>query len=89
MKMLLSSLILLSGLSFATAACSPTEESVNTEEPTPTPEPTPEPQPGNGRTLVVYFSCTNTTKVIAEKIAEVTDGTLHRIILKRPTQVRI
>ena len=86
MKMLLSSLILLSGLSFATAACSPTEESVNTEEPTPTPEPelTPEPQPGNGRTLVVYFSCTNTTKGIAEKIAEVTDGTLHRIIPETP-----
>ena len=32
MKMLLSSLILLSGLSFATAACSPTEESVNTDQ---------------------------------------------------------
>ena len=35
MKMLLSSLILLSGLSFVTAACSPTEDPVNTEEPTP------------------------------------------------------
>ena len=82
MKMLLSSLILLSGLSFVTAACSPTEDPVNTEEPTPTPEPepTPEPQPGRGRTLVVYFSCTNTTKGIAEKIAESTDGTLHHII---------
>lgn len=82
MNMLLSSLILLSALSFATAACSPTEESTHTEEPTPAPEPepTPEPQPGNGRTLVVYFSCTNTTKGIAEKIADITDGTLHRII---------
>lgn len=58
MKMMLSSLILLSGLSFATVACSPAEESVKTEEPVPSPdpEPTPEPQPGNGRTLVVYFS---------------------------------
>ena len=86
MKMLLSSLILLSGLSFVTAACSPTEDPVNTEEPTPTPEPepTPEPQPGSGRTLVVYFSCTNTTKGIAEKIAESTDGTLHHIIPETP-----
>lgn len=78
MKMLLSSLILLSGLSFVTAACSPTEDPVNTEEPTPTPE------PGSGRTLVVYFSCTNTTKGIAEKIAESTDGTLHHIIPETP-----
>ena len=86
MKMMLSSLILLSGLSFATVACSPAEESVKTEEPVPSPdpEPTPEPQPGNGRTLVVYFSCTNTTKGIAESIVEITDGTLHRIVPEVP-----
>ena len=80
--MLLSSFILLSGLSFLTTSCSPTEEVAKTEEPTPIPNP--EPQPGNGRTLVVYFSCTNTTKGIAEKIAEVTDGTIHRIIPEVP-----
>lgn len=39
MKMMLSSLILLSGLSFATVACSPAEESVKTEEPVPSPDP--------------------------------------------------
>lgn len=84
--MLLSSLILLSGLSFATAACSPTEDSASTNEPTSTPEPqpTPNPLPANGRTLVVYFSCTNTTKGIAEEIAEITNGTLHRIIPQTP-----
>jgi hypothetical protein len=69
MKMLLSSLILLSGLPFATVACSHAEETANTEEPTPTPET--EPQPGNGRTLVVYFSCTNTTKCIAEEMSQI------------------
>lgn len=86
MKMLLSSLILLSGLSFATAACSPTEDSASTNEPasTPEPQPTPNPLPANGRTLVVYFSCTNTTKGIAEEIAEITNGTLHRIIPQTP-----
>lgn len=90
MKKLLSSLILLSGLSFATAACSPAEESGNMENPAPKPEPgpdpspTPNPQPGSGRTLVVYFSCTNTTKGIAEEIAEITAGTLHRIIPEVP-----
>lgn len=82
MKMLLLSFAFLSGLSFATAACSPTEESPKTEDPIPNPDPTPTPvpQPGNGRTLVVYFSCTNTTKGIAESIADATGGTLHRII---------
>lgn len=42
--------------------------------------PDPSPKPGGGRSLVVYFSCTNTTKRIAQQIAEVTGGTLHRIL---------
>lgn len=90
MKMLLSSLILLSGLSFVTAACSPTEDPVNTEEPTPTPEPepTPEPQPGSGRTLVVYFSCTNTTKGIAKKLQKVPMEHFITSFLKRPTRMK-
>ena len=73
MKMLLSSLILLSGLSFATAACSPTEESVNTEEPTPTPKPEPTPEPqrdiirryvNEGRAILYeYIKNGNETKI--------------------------
>lgn len=78
-EMLLSSFILLLGLSFATPACNPAEESA-TEEPTLAPGL----QPNNGRTLVVYFSCTNTTKRIAERIGEITDGTLHRITPEVP-----
>lgn len=33
---------------------------------------------------MVYFSCTNTTKGIAESIVEITDGTLHRIVPEVP-----
>lgn len=85
MKMLLSSLLLMSGLALSTGACSPTEEPVKTEEPTPVPDPepnpdpTPDPQPTGGRALVVYFSCTNTTKGVADRIVEATDAATWRI----------
>ena len=76
MKMWLLSAILLPGLLLTTNACSPTEEPVKPEEPTivpnPDPEsepdPNPDPQPSSDRALVVYFSCTNTTKGIADRI---------------------
>lgn len=75
-------MILLSCLTMPASGCSPTEESENTENPTPQPEPdpeTPDPQPTAGRALVVYFSCTNTTKGIADRIVAVTDGEAWRI----------
>ena len=68
-----------------TNACSPSDEPIETEEPTPLPEPepnpdpTPDPTPSGGRALVVYFSCTNTTKGIADRIVEVTDAATWRI----------
>ena len=81
--MLISSLILLSGLILTTGACSPTNDPVVTGEPTPipnpNPDPTPNPQPTNGRALVVYFSCTNTTKGVAEQVASLTGSDTHRI----------
>ncbi len=83
--MFLSSLLLMSGLALSTGACSPTDEPVRTEEPTPVPDPepnpdpTPDPQPAGGRALVVYFSCTNTTKGIADRIVEATDAATWRI----------
>ena len=75
-------MILMSCLTLTVSACSPTEEPVNMENPTPQPDPDPEdpdPQPTGGRALVVYFSCTNTTKGIADRIAAVTDGAAWRI----------
>ena len=69
------------------SGCSPTEESENTENSTPQPEPdpeNPEPQPTAGRALVVYFSCTNTTKGIADRIAEVTEAAAWRIEPEEP-----
>lgn len=81
--MLLSSFILLSGLTLTTGACSPTNDSAEAEEPTPipnpNPDPTPDPQPTNGRALVVYFSCTNTTKGVAEQIITLTGSDTYQI----------
>lgn len=62
-----------------------TDEPIDNEQPTPTPNPDPEPNPepdpnpGKGNVLVAYFSCTNTTKGVADKIADITGGTLFRI----------
>lgn len=85
MKMWLLSIIL-PGLLLTSNACSPADdEPVKTEEPTPVPnpepnpDPTPDPQPTDGRALVVYFSCTNTTKGIADRIVEATDAATWRI----------
>lgn len=80
-------MILMSCLTMPASGCSPTEESENTENPTPQPEPdpeTPDPQPTAGRALVVYFSCTNTTKGIADRIAEVTEADAWRIEPEEP-----
>lgn len=49
-----------------------------------TPEPTPTPKPTNGDVLIVYFSCTNTVKGLAEKVQKATGGTLYRIEPKIP-----
>lgn len=82
MKMFLSSLLLISGLALTTGACHPTDEPGKTEEPTPIPdpEPNPNPEPTGGNTLVVFFSCTNTTKGIADRIVEATDAATWRIV---------
>ncbi len=69
-------------ISFAMCACShENDEPARNEEPTPTPEPAPNPNPlpVEGKVLVAYFSCTNTTKEVAEEIVEITSGTLFRI----------
>lgn len=79
MKMLLSSLLFLTGLTLSTGACSPTDESVKTEVPEPTPNPDPNPNPDSKRALVVYFSCTNTTQGVAKQIAVITGSKTHRI----------
>lgn len=77
--MLISSILLMSGLALSTGACSPNDEPTKTEEPTPAPDPTPAPQPTGGRALVVWFSCTNTTEGIADRIVEATDAATWRI----------
>lgn len=79
--------IILPCMLLTTNACSPSDEQIKTEEPTPVPDPepdpnpdpTPDPTPSGGRALVVYFSCTNTTKGIADRIVEVTDAATWRI----------
>lgn len=63
------------------------DEPMNNEPNEENPQPEPNPDPGNGedgKVLVVYFSNTNTTKGIAEKIADVTGGSLYRIEAAQP-----
>ncbi len=91
MKAKLLSLIMMSGISLTMCACShDNDEPIQKEEPTPdpTPNPTPDPEPepttGNGKVLVAYFSCTNTTKGIAEDVADIISGTLYRIEPETP-----
>lgn len=83
MKKWLLPMIMLSGLTLTTSACSPVDEPDKTETPTPTPDPdpdNPDPQPGgNSRAIVVYFSCTHTTKGIADRIVSVTGSKTYRI----------
>lgn len=78
MKNLLYLILLLLELPMTMCACSSNNAPTETSEPTP--HPVPDPKPGNGRSLIVYFSCTNTTKGIAEQIAEITNGECHRIV---------
>ncbi len=82
MKFWITTLTLLMAISFTMCACSHEKEDPEIkEEPTLTPDPDPAPDPttGQGKVLVAYFSCTNTTKKIAEDIADLTSGTLFRI----------
>lgn len=89
MKVWLLSMILLSGLTLATNACSPNDEPINTETPTQKPDDSnpenpdpddPNTQPdGDNSALVVFFSCTNTTKSIADRIVEETGAATWRI----------
>lgn len=59
-----------------------TEPPTATEQPdaTQTPEPTETPDiPTGKKSIVVYFSCTDNTKTIAEYVAESTDADIYRI----------
>lgn len=92
MKKWLLPVMLMSGLTLTTSACSPSDEPVQSETPAPDPEPEPDPSPDNptpepgtdGRALVVYFSCTNTTKGVAEHIASITESGMYRIEPEEP-----
>ncbi len=80
MKLWIMTLALLMALSFTMCACShASEEPEIKEEPELTPEPETTPAAGGGKVLVAYFSCTNTTKGVAEDIAGLTHATLFHI----------
>lgn len=74
--------ILLPVLALTAHACSLTDEPEKAEDPAVFPDP--EPQPTGGRALVVYFSCTNTTQGIADRIVEATGGAVWRIVPEVP-----
>ncbi len=80
MRFWIITLTLLMAISFTMCACSHEYEGPEIkEEPIPTPELDPNPTTGQGKVLVAYFSCTNTTKKVAEDIADLTSGTLFSI----------
>ena len=57
-----------------------TESPSVTENPVQTPEPIETPDvPAGKKSIVVYFSCTDNTKTIAEYVAESTDADIYRI----------
>lgn len=62
-------------------ACSHSEDEPKQEQPE---EPVSEPSVVKDKVLVAYFSCTNTTKGVAEDIAAITGGTLYRIEPETP-----
>ena len=78
MRLLLSS-ILMFGLAMSACSCS-TDKSEDIYNPVPIPTPTPAGQ----KALVVYFSCTGTTKGVAEKIVETTGADIWEIAPTEP-----
>lgn len=78
MKTWLFSILLLLGFSLTVSACSQNDAPIETDNPDPTPNP--DPQPGSSRSMVVYFSCTNTTKGFAEQIVDITSGESYQIV---------
>lgn len=70
----------------ACASCTTDNNEPSSDEPEKT-DPSPDPTPGtteSGNVLIAYFSCTNTTKGIADEIASITKGTLFRIEAETP-----
>lgn len=68
----------------ACASCStereePMENGSEKNEQESTPDQKPQTPSDDNDVLVAYFSCTNTTKAVAEDIASITGGTLFRI----------
>lgn len=62
----------------------PAPSSTPTPVPSPAPSPTPTPAEAATRVLTVYFSCTNNTKNLAQKIADVADSDLYEIVPEIP-----
>ena len=75
---------LCSGMAPTTGACTPDTDPGNPEKSVPASVPDPGPQPKSGRCLVVYFSCTGTTRGIAGQIAGITGGDTWEIRPEAP-----
>ncbi len=81
MKLQILSMIMVMVSLTACASCSTVNDKPFKEEPgIENPEPNSEPSTGNeGKVLIAYFSCTNTTKGVAESIANITGGDMFII----------
>ena len=81
MKLRILSMIMAMVSLTACVPCSTGNDEPIKEEPgNENPEPNPEPSTGGeGEVLVAYISCTNTTKGMAETVANITGGLKHTL----------
>ena len=77
---ILSRIMAMVSLTACASCTTDNDEPIKEESGTENPEPNPEPSTGSeGKVLVAYFSCTNTTKGVAETVAGIAGGELFRI----------
>lgn len=73
---ILSMIMAMVSLTVCTSCTTENDEPIKEEPGTENPEPS---SGTEGKVLIAYFSCTNTTKGVAESVADITDGDLFRI----------
>ncbi len=77
---ILSMMVAMVSLTACASCTTENDEPIKEEPGNENPKPNPEPSTGGERkVLVAYFSCTNTTKGVAESVADITGGDLFRI----------
>ena len=84
MTLLMAMFPLTACMSCSTGSDEPPTEGTEKNDPSTEPGPNPGNDEQGGNVLVAYFSCSNTTKEIAEEVSAITGGTLFRIEAETP-----